>query len=51
VAGSVDIEVVINDPRAYTKSLTYTQPQRLLADTELLEYICTESAKEIGRAR
>jgi hypothetical protein len=47
----MDIEVVINDPKANTKPLTYTQPQRLLSDTELLEYICAENAKEIGRGR
>jgi len=40
-----------SDPKAYAKPLTYTQPQRLLADTELLEYICAENAKEIGRGR
>lgn len=49
--GHMDIEVVINDPKAYTRPLTYTQPQRLLADTELLEYICAENAKEIGGRR
>jgi hypothetical protein len=47
--GHMDIEVVINDPKAYARSLTYTQPQRLLADTELLEYVCAENAKEIGK--
>ncbi len=46
--GHLDIEILIDDPKAYTKPLTYTQPQELLADTELLEYICAENVKEIG---
>jgi hypothetical protein len=33
---------------SYTRPLMYTQPQELLADTELLEYICAENVKEIG---
>ena len=49
--GHMDIEVVINDPKAYVRPLTYTQPQLLLADTELLEYVCAENVKEIGRGR
>ncbi len=49
--GHMDIEVLIDDPKAYTKPLMYTQPQALLADTELLEYICAENLKEIGVQR
>jgi hypothetical protein len=49
--GHMNIEVVIDDPKAYTRPLTYTQPQELLADTELLEYVCAENAKEIVRTR
>ena len=49
--GHMDIEIVINDPKAYTKPLQYVQPQRLLPDTDLIEYICAENAKEIGRQR
>ena len=45
--GHMDIEIVIDDPKAYKKPLRYTQPQNLLADTELLEYVC-ENAKEVG---
>jgi hypothetical protein len=46
--GHLDVEVLINDPKAYTKPLKYSQPQELLPDTELLEYICAENAKEVG---
>jgi hypothetical protein len=49
--GRMDIEIVIDDPKAYTKPLKYTQPQVLLPDTELLEYICAENAKQVGPGR
>lgn len=50
-AGHMDIEIVIDDPKAYTKPLRYVQPQRLLPDTDLIEYVCAENAKEVFRAR
>ena len=46
--GLMDVEITIDDPKAYTQPLKYVQPHRLLADTELLEYICTENAKPVG---
>jgi hypothetical protein len=49
--GHMDIEIVIDDPGSYTKPIAYVQPQVLLPDTELLEYICAENAKEVGPAR
>lgn len=49
--GLMDIEIVIDDPKAYTRPLQYVQPQRLLPDTDLIEYVCAENAKEIGRPR
>ena len=49
--GRMEIEIVIDDPKAYTRPLKYTQPQVLLPDTELLEYICAENAKSVGPDR
>jgi hypothetical protein len=49
--GRMEIEIVIDDPKAYTRPLKYTQPQVLLPDTELLEYICAENAKSVGPER
>ena len=46
--GHMDIEVVIDDPKTYTKPLQYVQPQELLVDTDLIEYICNENAKPVG---
>ena len=31
--------------------LQYVQPRRLLPDTDLIEYVCAENAKEVFRAR
>ena len=41
--GHMDIEITIDDPKAYTKRITYTQRQQLLPDTDLIEYICNEN--------
>ena len=49
--GRMDIQIVLDDPKAYTKPVTYVQPQNLLPDTELLEYVCAENAKPIGQPR
>ena len=47
--GSMDVEVAIDDPKAYTETVKYVQAHRLLPDTDLLEYICTENAKPMGQ--
>ena len=41
--GHMDIEITIDDPGAYVKPWTVTLPLALQADTELLEYICSEN--------
>jgi hypothetical protein len=41
--GHMDITTTIDDPGAYTKPWTYTQPATLMVDTELIEYICNEN--------
>jgi hypothetical protein len=43
--GSMDVEIWIDDPKAYTETVKYVQGHRLLPDTDLLEYICNENAK------
>ena len=43
--GHMDVEITIDDPKAYTKSWTVTLPLILRPDTELLEYICNENNK------
>jgi hypothetical protein len=43
--GHMDIEITIEDPKAYTRPWTVTQPLVFQPDTELLEYICNENNK------
>jgi hypothetical protein len=39
--------VTINDPKAYTKPWTVTEGMQLLADTDLLEFVCNENNRDI----
>jgi len=43
--GHLEIEVTIDDPKAYTKPWTVTVHQRILADTDLIEFVCQENDK------
>ena len=46
--GHVEIEVTIDDPKAYTKPWTVTVYQRLMPDAELIEFVCNENEKDAG---
>jgi hypothetical protein len=41
--GHMDIEITIDDPKAYTRPWTVTQPLEFQADNEIIEYICDEN--------
>lgn len=43
--GRMEVEITIDDPKAYTRPWTVTLPLALLPDTELLEYMCSENNK------
>jgi hypothetical protein len=43
--GHMDIQITVDDPKAYTKPWTVTQPLAFQPDTDLLEYICNENNK------
>jgi hypothetical protein len=43
--GRLDIEVTVNDPKAYSRPWTVTLNQDLAVDTELLDYHCTDNEK------
>lgn len=45
--GHLDLAVVIDDPKAYTKPWTVNMVFDLLPDTELLEYVCNENNKDL----
>jgi hypothetical protein len=46
--GHMDVQITIDDPKAYTKPWTMTLPLTLQADDELIEYICDENNKYFG---
>ena len=39
----MSIEVLIDDPKTYTRPWTVTEQLTLMPDTEILEYMCTEN--------
>jgi len=44
--GHLEIEITIDDPKAYTKPWTVTVHQRIMADTELIEFVCAENDRD-----
>jgi hypothetical protein len=45
--GRLEVEVTVNDPKAYTKPWTVKLNQILALDTDLLDYICLENEKDL----
>jgi hypothetical protein len=45
--GHMDLQITIDDPKAYTKPWTITEPMELLPDTDLIEYVCNENEKDL----
>jgi hypothetical protein len=46
--GHMDLQITIDDPKAYTKPWTVTENPVLQADDELIEYICEENNRDVG---
>jgi len=46
--GHMDVEITIDDSKAYTKPWTIVLPLTFQADDELIEYICDENNKYFG---
>ncbi len=44
--GSLSIEVTIDDPKAYTKPFKATVNNRLLPDTQLIEFVCVDKSAQ-----
>jgi hypothetical protein len=44
--GKLEIELTVDDPKAYTKPWTVKLNQPLVVDTELLDYICLENERD-----
>jgi len=45
--GHLEIELTVDDPKAYTKPWTIKLPQLLAINTDLLDYICLENEKDL----
>ena len=40
--GNLEIDVTVEDPKAYTRPWTVKVKQRLMPDTQLIEFICQD---------
>jgi hypothetical protein len=47
VFGKLEVEITVDDPKAYTAPWTIKLNQPLAPDTELLDYICAENEKDV----
>jgi len=45
--GTLQIEITIEDPTAYTRPFTVRVNQRILLDEDLIEFICNENEKSV----
>jgi hypothetical protein len=45
--GHLEIQVTVDDPKAYTKPWTVTLKQRIIVDTELIDEICLENEQSL----
>jgi hypothetical protein len=43
--GHLEVAITVADPKAYTRPWTVTVRQRIMLDTELIEFICNENEK------
>ncbi len=49
--GHLDIQITIDDPKAYTKPWTVTEAVHLLTNTELMESVCNENNLDLRHLR
>jgi hypothetical protein len=45
--GHMEIQVTVDDPKAYTKPWTVLIKERLIVDTELIDEICLENERSL----
>jgi hypothetical protein len=46
--GVLEVEVTVDDPKAYTKPFTVRLDQRLMLDNEMIEFICGENERSVA---
>ena len=47
--GTLEIQVTVDDTGTFTRPFTFTLQQRLMPDTELIEFVCNENNLSAGR--
>lgn len=47
--GHLEIELTVDDPKAYTQPWTVTLSQVITLDTDLLDYVCADNEKDASR--
>jgi hypothetical protein len=45
--GKLEVEITVDDPKAYTRPWTIKLTQPLQPDTEMIDYICQENEKDV----
>jgi hypothetical protein len=45
--GHLEIQVTIDDAKAYGKAWSAMLPMNLLPDTDLLEFVCNENERDV----
>jgi hypothetical protein len=45
--GNLEINVTVDDPKAYTRPWTVTVKQKIMLDTDLIEFICQENERDV----
>ena len=46
--GHMEIEITVDDPKAYTKPWTVKIAQVIQLDTDLLDFVCNDNEKDIS---
>src|SRR5215471_1526608 len=49
--GSLEIQITIDDPKAYTKPWTVVMHQKAVLDTEMLDLMCLENNKDLAHMK
>ena len=47
----MDVEITVDDPKAYTRPWSVTLHQDLALNTELMEYFCSENERDRSHLR
>jgi len=49
--GKLEIDITIDDDKAYTKPFTVRVNQEIMVDTEMIEFICHENQQFLKRVQ